>query len=197
MTSAFSAEPDRKYLAAVSIEACPSNAWTWAGSAPPWRSRVPKVCRQRWGRRPLMPASAPAASTTWVMPEMVSGPRWPCQAGPRWRPRTSSQAETSSRARRDSGTKRTSSPLPCRRTSPVRAVIAKSSASRRAHSSARAGVQQHSDDRRVAGSAAPLRAADRALLPGSERVRLAQPGDAGRRRHNAALEWLTCACLPA
>ena len=34
MTAAFSADPALKYLAAVSIEACPSNAWTWAGSAP-------------------------------------------------------------------------------------------------------------------------------------------------------------------
>ena len=67
MTAAFSADPERKYRAAVSMDACPSMAWTWAGSAPPWRRRV--VCRQRWGRRPLMPASAPAASTTWVMPE--------------------------------------------------------------------------------------------------------------------------------
>ena len=41
-----------------------------------------------------MPASSPAASTTWVMPEMVSGPRCPVHTGPGWRPRTSSQAET-------------------------------------------------------------------------------------------------------
>ncbi len=34
------------YRAAVSMDACPSRAWTWAGSAPPWRSRVAKVCRQ-------------------------------------------------------------------------------------------------------------------------------------------------------
>jgi len=37
--------------------------------------------------------AAPAASTTWVMPEMVSGPRCPGQAGPGWRPGSSSQAE--------------------------------------------------------------------------------------------------------
>ena len=135
VTAAFSADPERKYRAGVSTEACPSRAWTWAGSAPPWRRRVAKECRQRWGRRPGMPASAPTTSTTWVMPEMVSRPRCPCQAGRGWRPRSSSQAETRSRARLDSGTERTSSPLPCRRTSPVRAVIAKSSASSRAHSS--------------------------------------------------------------
>ena len=37
MTAAFSADPARKYRAAVSMEACPSRAWTWAGSAPPWQ----------------------------------------------------------------------------------------------------------------------------------------------------------------
>src|SRR5260370_42167929 len=37
MTAAFSAEPERKYRASVSMEACPSRAWTWAGSAPPWQ----------------------------------------------------------------------------------------------------------------------------------------------------------------
>src|SRR5450755_668559 len=46
-----------------------------------------KVCRPRWGRRQRMSASAPAASTTWVIPEMVSGPHCPSQAGPGWRPR--------------------------------------------------------------------------------------------------------------
>ena len=49
MTAAFSADPERKYRAAVSREACPRRAWTWAESAPPWRRRVPKVWRQRWG----------------------------------------------------------------------------------------------------------------------------------------------------
>ena len=39
-TSAFSADPARKYRAAVSMEACSSKAWTWAGSAPSCRSRV-------------------------------------------------------------------------------------------------------------------------------------------------------------
>lgn len=39
MTAAFSADPARKYLAAVSMDACPSMAWTWAGSAPPWQAR--------------------------------------------------------------------------------------------------------------------------------------------------------------
>src|SRR5712691_9772717 len=34
MTAAFSADPARKYRAAVSMEACPSIAWTWAESAP-------------------------------------------------------------------------------------------------------------------------------------------------------------------
>ena len=58
MTAAFSADPERKYRAAVSMEAWPSRAWTWAGSAPPWRRRVPKVWRQRWGRRHGMPALA-------------------------------------------------------------------------------------------------------------------------------------------
>ena len=47
MTAAFSAEPARKSRAAVSMEAWPSRAWIWAGSAPPWRSRVANVCRQR------------------------------------------------------------------------------------------------------------------------------------------------------
>jgi hypothetical protein len=32
MTAAFSADPERKYRAAVSMDACPSMAWTWAGS---------------------------------------------------------------------------------------------------------------------------------------------------------------------
>jgi len=56
MTAAFSADPERKYRAAGSMEAWPSRAWTWAGSAMPWRRRVPKVWRQRWGRG--MPALA-------------------------------------------------------------------------------------------------------------------------------------------
>src|ERR1039457_583717 len=73
MTAAFSAGPARKYRAAVSMEACPSRAWICAGSAPPWRRRVAKVCRQRWGRRPGTSASTPMASTTWVMPEMGGG----------------------------------------------------------------------------------------------------------------------------
>jgi hypothetical protein len=42
MTAAFSAGPDLKYRAEVSIEACPSRACTWAGSAPPCRRRVAK-----------------------------------------------------------------------------------------------------------------------------------------------------------
>src|SRR5258708_1628462 len=58
------------------------------------------MCRHRWGRRPGMPASAPVATTTWGMPEMVSGPHCPVHAGPGWRPRTSSQAEANSRTRR-------------------------------------------------------------------------------------------------
>jgi len=37
MTAACSALPARKYRAAVSIEAWPRSAWTWAGSAPPWQ----------------------------------------------------------------------------------------------------------------------------------------------------------------
>src|SRR5713101_2975060 len=46
MTAAFSADPERKYRAAVSMEACPSRAWTWAGSAPPWQlveSNIPTM----------------------------------------------------------------------------------------------------------------------------------------------------------
>jgi hypothetical protein len=39
MTAAFSADPDLKYRAAVSMDACPSKAWTWAGSAPPLEPR--------------------------------------------------------------------------------------------------------------------------------------------------------------
>ena len=41
---------------------------------------VTNMCRQRWGRRPGMSASA--ASMTWVLPETVSGPGCPVQAGP-------------------------------------------------------------------------------------------------------------------
>jgi hypothetical protein len=37
MTAAFSADPARKYRAAVSMEAWPRRAWAWAGSAPLWQ----------------------------------------------------------------------------------------------------------------------------------------------------------------
>jgi hypothetical protein len=103
----------------------------------------------------------------------------PMPGGPGWRPRTSSQAETSSRARLDSGTERTSFPLPYRQTSPVRAVIAKSPASRRPHSSTRAPAS--SSTAMMAESHGPLREAARqsaASLPTGERTRLAGPGDA-------------------
>jgi hypothetical protein len=49
----------------------------------------------------------------------------------------------------------------------------------RAFPGPRAGVQQHGDDRGVAGAAPGGRAADRALLLGSERGGPAGPGDAG------------------
>jgi hypothetical protein len=39
-TAAVSAGPARKYRALVSREAWPRRAWTWAGSAPPWRRRA-------------------------------------------------------------------------------------------------------------------------------------------------------------
>jgi hypothetical protein len=70
-----------------------------------------------------LPAGPLRASAEWVMPETVSGPLLPLPDGPGWRPRSSSPPETNSGACLDSGTKRTSSPWPRRRTSPVRAVM--------------------------------------------------------------------------
>ena len=173
------------------MEAWPRRAWTWAGSAPPWRRRTcglrcweadpphkfrnkrqrgrgsptaqaagplarrwrlsrhrneaERMWRSRWGRSPGIPASSPTARTTWVIPrttwvipEMVSRPRCPVHSGPSWVPRSSSQAARCSRPTGGSGTVRTSSPLPCRRMWPVRAVRATWPASRRPHSPARA-----------------------------------------------------------
>lgn len=126
-----------------------------------------------------MPASSPVASTTWVMPEMVSGPRCPVQMGPGWRPRTSSHTETSSRARLASGTERNLVALA------VQPDLTGAGGDREvpgvepgALLDPRAGVQQHRDDRGVAGTAPGGRAAERGLLLAGERVGLAGPGNA-------------------
>jgi hypothetical protein len=47
-------------------------AWICAGSAPPWRSRVAKVCRQRWGRSPGIFASFPAANASLWAPALAA-----------------------------------------------------------------------------------------------------------------------------
>ena len=134
------------------------------GQGRPWRRRVAYAWRSRWGRSPGIPASSPTARTTWVIPEMVSRPRCPVHSGPSWVPRSSSQAARCSRPVGGSGTVRTSSPLPCRRMWPVRAVRVTSPASRRPHSSTRAPA--YSSVATIARSRTPRRAA--ALLEGQQ-----------------------------
>ena len=137
-----------------------------------------------------MSASAPAASTTWVMPEMVSGLRCPCQAGPGWRPRPSSQAET--RFRGAPGQRDEADLVALA----VQADLAGAGGDREvigvqagAFLDPRADVQQHGDDRGVAGSAADGRAADRALLPGSQGV---GPPGLGMRAPSTTMRMPAC-----
>jgi hypothetical protein len=79
MTAAFSAEPDLKYLAEVSVEACPGNAWTWAGRRLLAEARdegVPAAA----GAKARDSRPAPAASTGAQAPRRIK--RMICQDNP-------------------------------------------------------------------------------------------------------------------